>query len=432
MKKLILSIFTILIFFSCKNDDLSINKNTQPETSINKSDINKAAILPEALEYYSNIAEMAKWYAKHKDAVAQNRVKSESGDTSINTLIAKLDDIDIIDSANVKRSFFELTEARRDSFLSAFVIIEANELSKKLNFDTTGQVITSFSENNMAVKAAFAKIKTANGFSEDPYWKVRNVMTTRENARAAIIRQEISKLKVNRAQQGPMRSDNPNFDYLKNVWDSNTLTSGKTSAYIPPISAEAFVNQIRGSIVPGRLLISLPGGFDVNAAIILNITTMDYDVGHVAVMNNIAPTANYDYAKFTRSTNSKDNMHDEVLNDDWCKHHRISFVGQVFDYKWVWFYKNWHNFGYNYKPVDVDNGAMARKINSLIGTPYVNFWEIPVAKWVAPDRLMCSTAAWWCAKTACDVNISNWYNSTILPGGVFLSDRVRIIDNTFH
>jgi hypothetical protein len=428
MKKLIFPIFAALILFSCAKDELKINKEAQATVTY-KSDINQADLLPEAVEYYTNIAEMAKYYAKHQNVLAQNRVKSESGDSSVNTLIAKLDEIQIIDSANVKRSFFDLSEAKRDSFLSAFITIESNKISEKLKFDTTQQAITSFNESNIAVKVAFAKIKTASGFSEDPYWKVRNVMKTRENARVALMTKEMTKSRVQKVQQGPMRLPD-NYIFWDKVISSKLLSFSMLSIMPNSLTPETFINRIRGSIVPGRLLIALPGGFNLVDPIVFYVATMDYDVGHVAVMTGNAPTSGYADATFTISTNSKDNMHPEKLAKDWCSEHGVSFVGQVFDYKWVYYYRNWHNWGFSYNQVDINNAGMAEKVNSLLGTPYVNWWEIPVAKWVAPDRLMCSTTAWWCAKQVAGVNIGDWYKPTILPAGVYLSDRVRIIDNT--
>jgi len=239
----------------------------------------------------------------------------------------------------------------------------------------------------------------------------------------------MNKIKASMDNLGPQRSSEDNLFWAEVI--SNKWMSWKLVDIAPnSLSPKTFINRIRGSITPGRLLIAIPGGFNTTLPIVVYAATLQYDVGHVAIMNAYAPTTEYTSAKFTRSTNNVDNMHDEVLNVDWCPLHGVSFVGQVFDYKWVWYYRNWHSWGYNYQQVDVDNNAMVLKVNSLVDIPYVHVWEIPYAKWVAPDRFTCTSTAWWCAKQACGVNITDWYNPTILPAGVYLSDRVRIIDDT--
>lgn len=437
MKKLILPIFALLIFFSCKNEDLNANKAAQPNpvTVTYKSEINKSAILPEALEYYSNIAEMAKWYAKHQDVVAQSRVQSESGvlDSLKNTLIDKLDKITILDSANNKISFFDLDEMRRDSFLSSFVTIEANDLSVKLKFDTSSLMISSFQENNNAVKAAFARIKSANSFTEDPYWKVRNVMMERENARSAIVAKEISRMKASKVQEGPMRVSE---DYT--FWSGLILNSqlSLSPIRISPIqlSAKTFVDRIRPSIQPGRLLIALPGGVDTYYPLILYLDGTGFDFGHVAVMNRYAPAPNTNNAdiSFTISTNSKEGMHQENLQNNWGNEHGLAYVGQVFDTQWRTYYNNWHSFGVRREARDASNTLIANELPPLLNQPYGGAVGILVGKFWAPKFLICSTTAWWCAKNGAKVDIGDWYKPSIWPAGVYTSDHVRIIDNTIN
>lgn len=116
----------------------------------------------------------------------------------------------------------------------------------------------------------------------------------------------------------------------------------------------------------------------------------------------------------------------------WCKKHGLAFVGQVFDVKWRWFRKNWHTWGWRQEASDVDNNKIYNKVVGTLKTPYCNIFQILTAKWAAPGHFICSSSAWWCAKNACNVNIGDWWKPTIFPAGVYLSDRVRIIDNTLN
>lgn len=434
MKKLILPIFALLIFFSCKNEDLNANKAAQPNpvTVTYKSEINQSAILPEALEYYSNIAEMAKWYAKHQEVVLQSRVQSESGvSDSLNTLIDKLDKIIILDSANNKISFFELDEMRRDSFLSSFVTIEANDLSMKLKLDTSSLMINSFQENNNAVKTAFARIKSAHSFTEDPYWKVRNVMMERENARSAIIAKEMSKMKASKVQEGPMRISE-DYAFWSELITNGLLSLSPIRLYPIQLTPHTFIDRIRPNIEPGRLLIALPGGVETYYPLIMYAGTLEFDFGHVAVMNKTAPTTNYDIATFTISTNSKQGMHQEILKDNWCQEHGLAYVGQVFDTQWKIYFKNWHSLAFRRETKDASNAAIAAQLPPLLNQPYGGALGIISGKILAPKYLICSTTAWWCAKNGAGIDIGDWYRPSIWPAGVYLSDHVRIIDNTIN
>lgn len=442
MKQLIFSIFALLIFFSCKNDDLSINKaaQTNPVTVITKSDINQAAILPEALEYYSNIAEMAKWYAKHPSVLAQSRAKSEAGDPeAINAFIAKFDEIEILDSTNVKTTFFELPEAQRDSFLSTYVVVEANELSKKLEYDTANHAVNVISERNVSMKVAFSKIKSTNGFTEDPYWKVKNIMTTRENARAEILKQQISKVNSNNRPYKSSNNDPSDLTGEFSFWKivENSYGSIKDAGSPISLTPATFIDRIRPSIQPGRLLIALPGGHDTRYPLHYWYWTNEFDFGHVAVLTENAPAAAdvSDITQISISTNHTANMHKEILKDDWCRIHGVTYVGQVYkvSYSLRWVGSLWRgHFTWSVSQSDVNNSLMVREVNKLIGTYYCNFIQIFTAKIAAPERMTCSSSAWWCAQKGPDVNISDFWSITILPAGVYLSDRVRLIDDTMN
>ena len=425
MRKQFLPILAILILFSCKkeNNDTSSDVNNPSSTVkvTEKSDINQAAVMPEAMEYYKNIATMAKWYAKHPEARTQSKLKSNSeSPDSVNTILAKLQEITITDSANVQKSVFELDDTKIDTFLSAFTVIEANDLSQKLSLDTSNQAVLGISAINQAFKEAFSSNLKS---SEDPYWKIRNILDIKEK----------------QASQQPTHLKSENSDFWAAVVSNKILgCTGIWGASPPYLTPQTFVDRIRGSIAKGRLLIALPGGSNTVSPIILYVGQGWYDVGHVAVMiqnaGEIPKTINNnDDFVMTISTNSKDNLHKEPLKKDWSNEHGLSYVGQVYDVNWQWFYKNWHDFGFRQVATDVNNDAIYKQVTGLaIGTPYCNIWQVVFAKAAAPEHLICSSTAWWCAKQGTGVNIGDWWKPSIFPAGVYLSDRVRIIDNTLR
>jgi hypothetical protein len=184
-------------------------------------------------------------------------------------------------------------------------------------------------------------------------------------------------------------------------------------------------------------LIALPGGFNTSYPIIFYTNQDFYDVGHVAVLtlnsSQVPSTINNDETfKMSISTNSTENMHEESLKKNWTSEHGVAFVGQVFDVNWVWFYHHWYDFGFKRVATDVNNDNIYNKVVPLIGKPYCNIFQLLTAKWAAPGHFICSSTAWWCAEQGCNVDIGDWWKPTIFPAGVYLSDRVRIIDNTLN
>jgi hypothetical protein len=420
MRKSLLCTLVIFAFFSCKKaeDVKKVNvDNPSGEVIItSKEDVNQTAILPAAKEYYQNIAAMADWYAKHPEARRRSNLKSANEPDSINTLLAKLEEISIADSTNAEVSIFELDQAKRDTFLNTFVVIEANNLSEKLKIDTSNQALSTIVATNMAFKQAFTSLKSATTTIEDPYWTVRGILDSKEKQ---------------------------NVSSLKSVDDSfwaKVIANGILSysiIQVAPISLtpQTFVDRIKPSIAKGRLLIALPGGWTTSSIIVFYPNKQWYDVGHVAVMSknssDITSTIGRDF-NFTIGTNSDKGMHDEEVGDSWCDKHGLAFVGQVYDVQWKWFYKNWRNWGWRRESRDVNNNNIYNKVYSTRGTPYCNIFQVLTAKWAAPGHFICSSSAWWCAKEGCDVNIGDWWKPTIFPAGVYLSDRVRIIDNTLN
>jgi hypothetical protein len=56
----------------------------------------------------------------------------------------------------------------------------------------------------------------------------------------------------------------------------------------------------------------------------------------------------------------------------------------------------------------------------------VYWYEFLTAKWSAPSRFTCTTLVWWCAKKAYDINVSEWYKTLVIPGGLLTDESVYI------
>lgn len=62
-----------------------------------------------------------------------------------------------------------------------------------------------------------------------------------------------------------------------------------------------------------------------------------------------------------------------------------------------------------------DPAPVATWAEKYAGHGYLYWYEHLTAKWVAPERFTCTTLIWWCAEKACDVRISAWLSTLILP-----------------
>ena len=424
-----------LLFLSCNKDNtldginspvssksLVRDQNGNGSTSvIYPEDINVANILPEALEYYQNIANVAKWYYLHPD-IRDAASISYTDTSSFNPLVAKLKSLTVLDSLDNEQSIFELSLPELDSFLNAFVTIEASQLSEKLTLLNSNEDTSIIRLRNIAFDNVFPTAQSLFQSNEDPYWSVQSVLGT------------FMKRQIKYTNSGISCRGTPfwlqvilNFHLRHKFvhWAPNSL------------DAQTFVDNIRASVRKGRFLIALPGGFSTEFLIIIYVGALEtedwYDVGHVAVFdknNNELPAKvrKPTHYEMTIGTNSDEGMTlEENLKRHWCDKHGAAFVGQVFSVRWK-------RSGLRFRKVktNVNNNNIAAEAVKTLGAPYCHVWQIPYAKWAAPGRFICSSAAWWDAKKGTNVNISDFWSTTVWPRDVFLSDRVDIIDNTLH
>jgi hypothetical protein len=430
----ILTFTALTLVFSCRKEEhlpAAPGIQTGLVTTTQKTDINPATIVPEALEYYKNIASIANWYAKNPGS--NKRAQSVlDGDTS-NTLLAKLSEISILDSNNVPHSIFQVTEAERKEFLETWVLIESDAMSHKLKLDSSRNSIGLITERNEAYRQAFGSNKMElEGVGEDPYWKMRTIMDLNEK----------QKLNSIHAPNGFQKNLNAEDTFYALAVANKILSVLPIGAAPLKLPVQTFVNRIRPSLRPGRLLIALPGGSNTAYPLVFYPNLQFYDPGHVAIISvnpwQVSGTLD-DKTIISMGANSEKGMHEERTNEDWAGRHGLAYVGQVYTTKWVTKWTITHVLWFTTKTPyyvqesrDIDDNVMFYEALALIGKPYCHLYELPTAKWAAPARFICSTTAWWCAKKGADVNIGDFYRPTIFPAGVYLSDRVRIEKSTLN
>lgn len=405
-----------LFLFSCNKEESSLPISEEIETVL-ACDIDEASILPEAKEFYQNIAIMAEWYSNNPEVLKSCKTKSANTSDSTNTIISKLESLDLSDSQGKKVSLFSLDKKNLKLFLNQFILIESQQLSNKLLKDSSKMSENYIKTINLAFSQSYPNPSHLKSSKEDPYWRVLNRLKILYNQTS--IKSTL-----------PYSADDT---LLLKAMASKSTSSSVIQTAPNRLSPQVFVSRIKKSLSKGRLLISLPGGWNTSSPIVFYENKQWYDIGHVAIISknsNEIPTSIPDNYSLTISTNPYNGTHHETIKSAWSEKHGISFVGQVYDVKWKWYYKKWNDWGWKKELVDVNNTKIYNKALEVIGTPYCTPLEIITAKWTAPKRFICSSMAWWCIKEANDVNIGDWWKPSIFPAGVYLSDRVRIIDTT--
>lgn len=54
------------------------------------------------------------------------------------------------------------------------------------------------------------------------------------------------------------------------------------------------------------------------------------------------------------------------------------------------------------------------------------FAEMPIAKWLAPQKFICTTLAWYCVKKLKDINLTSWYSTMPTPSDILLNENIYI------
>ncbi len=216
-------------------------------------------------------------------------------------------------------------------------------------------------------------------------------------------------------------------------------------ALTSPISLplEFFLSRIKNNIHEGNILISLPGGNNTLASIVVFPNIDFFDVGHVAIFTNgfnlgIFNSGGYVWdTKITIGADPEHGVHEENFNHNWTKKHDLAYVGVPYKSSWKWkngWWENWYTWstGYWYRETkDVDPYWLTTwEAKQQLGKPYASALKVLFAKAASPDSYICSSLAWYSIKKAYGLDVCDWYKTTTFPGGLFLSENIRIVDDT--
>lgn len=423
----VLLLGAILIISCNQNDEITTEENTSSNVHTHDDPIDPSTIRPEALDFYKNISAVSEFYIKNPDELLSHKNTSAEDE---NTLLNKLKQITLVDSLGQEMNVFDLEKDQAIGFLQdTWAVSLAKDLSDKLDLDTSNTMMQSIVETNEIVEEANLGNKSSDGsFKKDPYWKIRELMQSKNPSKSVVDTALVSK---------------SSSGFWATVIANRILSIGPV-AYKNTLPTQTFYNRIKNSLEPGRLLIALPGGFNLFSPIVASIGSEGgYDVGHVAIINRNRSQADSEIRNFgindlniTIGLNAKKHMHLENLWESWAKEHGVAFVGEVRKSWWAW--NGWRcRWWHGCLPTWVRksrsiNGEIYRhsKYQLAAKRPYIHWYEIFTAKWAAPYRYICSTSAWYAAKEEGGVDISSWWKFTIYPAGVYLSDEVHIIDNT--
>ena len=155
-------------------------------------------------------------------------------------------------------------------------------------------------------------------------------------------------------------------------------------------------------------------------------------MGHVGVINkssNKIPLgeSNNSY-EVSISVSGKYPVGDEKVEDSWTKlgtsGHVFAVIGGYWKIKWTGLF--WPEFFYVSKG-ELNGLEMLEYTNRRRGRGYCQPQEVAYAKWVIPTRFICSSLPWRAVKTMFELDIGDWWKSTIFPAGIYLSDHTKRI-----
>lgn len=445
--KLLISFFLIVSYGACQSKTLleTTPDDKHPSEAYIRQDISDMGdaggdVGAELLRYYQNIASMAEWYAVHPQIVADYREQISkpisddldlgTGEHRMNTVIEKLLDMKFEAPDGRSLSFFDLEPRLRQSFLSEMPRMEARFVAEKVhrlgNKNSADAFRLQLEKANKAFDDVFHSVTLRSSEEEDPYWKIREAMEQTDESPTPRM-----------SSVAPQSITAAVFWTLIFAASEIAVDLGKQ----PSIDPEILLGRIKNRIEKGRLLIALPAnGKYGNRSVVRYIASETWDFGHVAVFSKTKNETEQELARLksagksigkefsiTIGTDKEKDMRDESFMEDWANLHPFVYVGQIFDVKYKFWSRGIFRWGWKRVQTDVNNDVIYNQALKSIGTYYCNWFQVLTAKYAAPKRLICSSAAWWYAKKGAKVNIGDWWKPTIFPGGVYYSDRVRII-----
>ncbi len=105
--KITVILFAILLFNCNRNEAIEPNSEEAPKTS--HYSLKRESSNLDAVEYYQNVANLMEYYSLHPDMYEQIKSNNLLNNEIYNPIVAKIEVLEIIDSAEVKRHLFDLS-----------------------------------------------------------------------------------------------------------------------------------------------------------------------------------------------------------------------------------------------------------------------------------------------------------------------------------
>ncbi|MDR1006752.1 MAG: hypothetical protein LBL74_07820 [Bacteroidales bacterium] len=396
MKQILFSVLCIglltSILTSCSDEDVYLHngsKGFNKDFTINQSEtgldnIDTSLINADALKYYSLIKDVILLTRANELKIAEN-----PNNTKI-PLIEKLKDMILFDSNDNKMSFYDLDSNEQIEFLNEWVIIQAYDLTEKIEKGEAIGLYDYLKEHNSIVTNV---LKYFNANEDNPIDNIQEFFTSLEN----------------HLYEAPLN----NTDSLPHnyKWGDGEDVNGDVDNSRLKYLLKRYGRR-------GDFLVTLP--HNNHPWLYINFSNERYKVGHAAIITQPV-------------TDTATSINDTLTVETWtgngvCKK-RIQNWNKVPSYlmgiqkvEWKWRWRGFRSWWYKVKTPVSNPNKLANRAEQYLGHQYVYWYEFVTAKWAAPARFTCTTLVWWSSKKEYDINISDWYAPLVSPTGLYLDE----------
>jgi len=328
---------------------------------------------PSAELFFSNIAKIVK--ATTKENRGADFYLENEDDYPVLAKLAAVE-IELEDGSIV--SYFDLPREQQPAFLQEFMHSQAELLSEKI--DRIPVLDRYISAQNDVVNEALDELSTKSGelVIDDPVYFFDDLGARIDDMAAEFVFE-----------------DEPTETKTNYNWDE--------------LEYDRLQNLLSGNAKKGDLIVALP--VHGHPFAILDLGRPYGKVGHAEVFTKDITDSTTD----TESVSIGARREEGVKSNSLPSWRRKSYLLGIchFKVKWVW---DGIRSGFQTTSTPVpESYKIADWAEQYEGCEYLYWYEHPIAKWVAPKRFTCTTLIWWSAKNACDIRLSSWLSTMILP-----------------
>lgn len=85
-----------------------------------------------------------------------------------------------------------------------------------------------------------------------------------------------------------------------------------------------------------------------------------------------------------------------------------------------------HDGDFEVKEVDIPRYKLPEKASEYVGKRFLEYYEFPFMKALAPEAFVCSSLCWYCTLQEFGIDLSNWFSSMVAPSDIILDDNTSI------